>query len=129
MATQIVSAYVTRNQLPTADVGPFIGSVYKALAQLHVGEPATEEKKPYVNPKKSIFDDYLVCLHDGKHLTMLKRYLRTHYNQSPEEYRKQFDLPIDYPMVAPAYARLRSEFAKNIGLGRVSTRGKGKPKK
>ena len=74
--------------------------------------------KPAVPIKKSIGTEYIICLEDGKKLRTLKRYLRSHYNMSPEEYRAKWGLPFDYPMVAPAYAKLRSEFAKKLGLGR-----------
>jgi predicted transcriptional regulator len=87
------------------------------------------ERKPAVSVKKSVAEEFIVCLEDGKKLRMLKRYLRTHYNMSPEDYRKKWDLPHDYPMVAPAYARLRSAFAKKIGLGRVPVVGRGRRSK
>jgi len=97
-----------------------IGSVHAELSRLGSGVVTqSETKQPAVSIKKSIGDDYLICLEDGKRLTMLKRYLKTHYNMTPDEYRRKWGLPIDYPMVAPAYARLRSSFAKKIGLGRV----------
>ena len=86
---------------------------------------APERQKPAVPVKKSIFPDYIVCLEDGKKLKMLKRHLKTAYNMSPEEYRKRWGLPSDYPMVAPNYAKHRSILAKEIGLG-TKSRGKGK---
>ena len=81
-------------------------------------ERAGERQKPAVAANKSIHNDYIICLEDGRKLKMLKRYLRSTYNMSPEEYRKRWNLPADYPMVAPAYAARRSEFAKKIGLGK-----------
>lgn len=122
LATGIVSSYVSHNQVPMTEVPTILKSIHSVLAGLTggaAGSEGTSSSKPAVSVKKSIGDDYIICLEDGKKLTMLKRYLRSQYNMSPEEYRKKWDLPHDYPMVAPAYARLRSAFAKKIGLGRV----------
>ena len=107
--------------IPTSEVPGLIHNVHAVLSDLASGRPATETPKPPVSIKKSIGDDFIICLEDGKKLTMLKRYLRAQYDMSPEDYRKKWDLPPDYPMVAPAYARLRSTFAKKIGLGRIPT--------
>lgn len=130
LTVSLVSSYVGRNQVPMQELPGIIKMFHSALAQaagLGVAAAAEAERKPAVPVKKSVTDEYIVCLEDGKKLTMLKRYLRTHYNMSPEEYRKKWDLPHDYPMVAPAYARLRSAFAKKIGLGRVPVaRGRGR---
>ena len=92
-----------------------------ALAELSGGAvgPGKSAVTPAISVKKSIGDDYIVCLEDGKRLKMLKRYLRTHFNLTPKEYRAKWNLPADYPMVAPEYARRRSAFAKKSGLGRV----------
>lgn len=129
LTVSLVSSYVGRNQVPMSEIPSVIRMFHSALAQA-AGQTATaqaeSERKPAVPVKKSVTDEYIVCLEDGKRLTMLKRYLRTHYNMSPEEYRKKWDLPHDYPMVAPAYARLRSAFAKKIGLGRVPVAGRGR---
>jgi predicted transcriptional regulator len=122
LTVSLVSSYVGRNQVPLQELPSLIKMFHGALAQaagLGAAAAAEAERKPAISVKKSVSDEYLVCLEDGKKLTMLKRYLRTHYNMSPEEYKKKWDLPHDYPMVAPAYARLRSAFAKKIGLGRV----------
>lgn len=128
MATKIVAAYVANNQVPAKEVPDIFKSVYNALKEIAGGAPTVDtERKPAVPVKKSVTDKFLICLEDGKELTMLKRYLRTHFNMSPEEYRKKWGLPHDYPMVAPAYARLRSAFAKKAGLGTVPI--KRKPKK
>ncbi len=127
LTANLVAAYVGRNQVPVAEVPGLIAMFHNSLRQAAGGAMESEaERKPAVPVKKSVAEDYIVCLEDGKKLRMLKRYLRTHYNMSPEEYRKKWDLPHDYPMVAPAYARLRSAFAKKIGLGRVPsvTRGR-----
>jgi predicted transcriptional regulator len=129
LTVNLVSAYVGRNQVPMAELPGIIKMFHGAIAQaagLGVAAAAEAERKPAVPVKKSVSDEYIVCLEDGKKLTMLKRYLRTHYNMSPEEYRKKWDLPHDYPMVAPAYARLRSAFAKKIGLGRVPVANRGR---
>ena len=128
LTVNLVSSYVSRNQVPMQDLPAVIGIFHSALAQAagRSGVALTSERKPAVPVKKSIGDDFIICLEDGKKLTMLKRYLRAQYNMSPEEYRKKWDLPHDYPMVAPAYARLRSAFAKKIGLGRVPVVGRGR---
>ncbi|NJR20632.1 MAG: MucR family transcriptional regulator [Hyphomonadaceae bacterium] len=121
MTTQIVAAYVGKNEVGIEHVAELIRSVHKSLSNLGV---QTEVERPVEKPKaattitKSVTDDYIVCLEDGKKLKMLKRYLRSKYDLSPEEYRKRWNLPGDYPMVAPNYAKRRSEFAKQIGLGR-----------
>lgn len=131
MAVQIVDAYVRFNRVAIADLPSAIRSIHVALTQLGgaSGSETAADIKPAVSIRKSVGDDFIICLEDGKRLTMLKRYLRTHHNMSPEEYRTKWDLPHDYPMVAPAYARLRSAFAKKIGLGRVPVSGKRSRKK
>lgn len=123
MTTQVVSAYLGNNSVPSGQISEVITTIYDSLAKLSspVSEPEPEPLKPAVSIKKSITPDYIVCLEDGKHLKMLKRHLRTTYNLSPEEYRAKWGLPAEYPMVAPNYAQQRSEFAKKIGLGRQST--------
>jgi predicted transcriptional regulator len=117
---QIVSAHVKNNPVPTAHLPALIQQVHAALANAggppRVVEP--EKPAPSVAPKKSIFPDYLVCLEDGRKMKTLKRYLRSTYNMSPEQYREKWDLAPDYPMVAPNYATRRSDLAKQIGLGR-----------
>ena len=120
LAAEIVSAYVSNNSVPAQDLPTLIAEVHRALSSTHQGvnQPEPEPLKPAVNPKKSVFPDYIVCLEDGKKLKMLKRHLRTTYDMTPEEYRSKWNLPPDYPMVAPNYARQRSDFAKKIGLGR-----------
>jgi predicted transcriptional regulator len=101
-----------------------IASVHRALCNTAgtAPEPAPEPLKPAVNPKKSVFPDYIVCLEDGKKFKSLKRHLRTHYDLSPEEYREKWALPADYPMVAPNYAAARSALAKKMGLGQQRRR-------
>jgi predicted transcriptional regulator len=119
LTVDLVSSYVSRNQVPMSELASVISTFHEALTGAAAGQTGEAERKPAVTVKKSIGDDFIICLEDGKKLTMLKRYLRSQYGMSPEEYRKKWDLPHDYPMVAPAYARLRSAFAKKIGLGRV----------
>jgi predicted transcriptional regulator len=130
LTAELVSAYVSRNQVPMSELPALVSMFHNSLKQASGGTmPADVERRPAVPVKKSVAEEYIVCLEDGKKLRMLKRYLRTHYNMSPEEYRKKWDLPHDYPMVAPAYARLRSAFAKKIGLGRVPSVGRGRRSK
>lgn len=119
LTSDIVAAHVSNNDVSVADVPSLITNVYMALANL--GEaPVVEETKPQpaVAIRNSVKPDYIVCLEDGKKLKMLKRYLRTNYNMSPEEYRARWGLAADYPMVAPNYAEKRRDLAKKIGLGR-----------
>lgn len=120
LTADIVSAYVSNNSVSANDLPGLITEVYQALNRTHGGvvEPEPEPLKPAVNPKKSVFPDYIVCLEDGKKFKSLKRHLRTHYNLSPEEYREKWGLPADYPMVAPSYSATRSKLAKDNGLGR-----------
>ncbi len=119
MTAEIVSAYVGNNVVGSGDLPTLIQQVYTAL-QDATGEQAEENAeplKPAVNPKKSVFQDYIICLEDGKRFKSLKRHLRTHYDLSPDEYRARWNLPKDYPMVAPGYAEARSRLAKEMGLG------------
>ena len=124
LAADIVSAYVSNNTVPASELPALIASVHRALNSTIGGpvEPAAEPLKPAVNPKKSVFPDYIVCLEDGKKFKSLKRHLRTHYNLSPEDYREKWGLPADYPMVAPNYAAARSALAKKMGLGQQRRR-------
>lgn len=119
LAADIVSAYVSKNALPAAELTALIGEVYSALRRTAAGEApqSTEPPKPAISVKKSITPEYIVCLEDGKKFKSLKRHLRTHYNLSPEQYREKWALPSDYPMVAPNYAEARSQLAKKMGLG------------
>ncbi len=124
LAADIVSAYVSNNTVPAADLPALIASVHRALNSTMGGtvEAEPEPLKPAVNPKKSVFPDYIVCLEDGKKFKSLKRHLRTHYDLSPEDYREKWGLPADYPMVAPNYAAARSALAKKMGLGQQRRR-------
>lgn len=128
-AAQVVSSYVSCNHVIAGDIPALVLKVHATLAEIARARPA-EPAKPPVPIKKSYGDDFIICLEDGKRLTMLKRYLHTHYGMTPEQYRAKWGLPIDYPMAAPAYARLRSAFAKKIGLGtRPTSRTRRRPKK
>ena len=124
LAADIVSAYVSNNTVPVSDLPALIADVHRALANTSAGmnEPEPEPLKPAVNPKKSVFPDYIICLEDGKKFKSLKRHLRTHYDLSPEDYREKWGLPADYPMVAPNYAAARSALAKKMGLGQQRRR-------
>ncbi|MBE9556160.1 MAG: MucR family transcriptional regulator [Proteobacteria bacterium] len=117
MTADVVSAYVGNNSLPTDDVSGVISTVFGSLKSLEFGGQAAKPI-PAVPVRKSVTRDHIICLEDGKKLKMLKRHLRSTYNLTPEEYRARWGLPPDYPMVAPAYAQERSDFAKKIGLGR-----------
>ena len=120
MAVDVVAAYVSNNAVATSQISEIIHNVFNSLTTLD-GQPVevpAEAPKPATTIRKSVTPDYIVCLEDGKKLKMLKRHLRTTYNMTPEEYRAKWNLPPDYPMVAPNYAQQRSDFAKRIGLGR-----------
>ena len=119
MTTKVVSAYVGNNTISDVQISDVIQSVYGSLEGLGNGTGAHQTKqKPAVPIKRSITPDHIICLEDGKKLKMLKRYLRTTHGMSPDEYRAKWGLAADYPMVAPNYAKKRSAFAKEIGLGK-----------
>ena len=126
LAAEIVSAYVSNNSVPSAELPALLSDIHAAIARIASGaQPApAEPAKPAVPPKKSITNDYIICLEDGRKFKSLKRHLRTQYNMSPEEYREKWALPADYPMVAPAYAKARSALAKQMGLGQQRRRRK-----
>ncbi len=117
LTTEIVSAHAGNNMIAIEDLPQLIKDVYQTLSAVSTVSSAPERPKPAVPVKKSIFPDYIVCLEDGKKLKMLKRHLRTSYDMTPEDYRERWGLPVDYPMVAPNYAKHRSALAKKIGLG------------
>ena len=121
LAADIVSAYVSNNSLPALDLPAFIHSVHIALVGLATGQvtaaEAAPQKEPAVPIKKSVTPDFIICLEDGKKFKSLKRHLRTAYSMSPEEYRVKWGLSSTYPMVAPNYAKARSELALKLGLG------------
>jgi len=119
LTSDIVAAHVSNNSVTVDDLPTLITAVYGALAGLGGPVAVVEEKpEPAVSVRASVKPDYIVCLEDGKKLKMLKRHLMTHYNMTPDDYRARWNLPADYPMVAPNYAEKRRELAKKIGLGR-----------
>jgi predicted transcriptional regulator len=124
LTASIVSAYVSNNTVPSAEIPNLIGQIHSALLRVSGGQaPAPAEPlKPAVPLKRSITSDYLVCLEDGKKFKSLKRHLRTQYGMTPEQYREKWSLPPDYPMVAPNYAAARSQLAKQMGLGQQRRR-------
>lgn len=114
---QIVAGYAAHHTV--TDLPALMRQVYKTLQDM-AGDAAAMPRAaqtPAVAIDKSVMPDYLVCLEDGKKLKMLKRYLKTAYDMTPEQYRDKWNLPADYPMVAPNYAKRRSKLAKEIGLG------------
>lgn len=121
LTAEIVAAYVANNPVAATDLPGLIGQVFEALNNVNQPvqiEEIPEPQKPAVPIKKSITNDYLICLEDGQKFKSLKRHLGVHYGLSPEEYRAKWNLPADYPMVAPNYAMKRSALAKAVGLGR-----------
>jgi predicted transcriptional regulator len=120
LTAEVISAYVSNNPVPVSELAALIAQVHQSLAALGGEGPAAavEVQKPAVNPKRSVHEDYIICLEDGKKFKSLKRHLATHYNMTPDDYRAKWKLPADYPMVAPTYAAARSSLAKKMGLGR-----------
>ena len=119
LAANIVSAYVSNNSVRPSELPSLINEVHGALSTSRKGLVVIEPEPlvPAVNPKRSVFPDYIICLEDGKRFKSMKRHLRTDYDMSPAEYREKWGLPFDYPMVAPNYAAERSALAKKVGLG------------
>jgi predicted transcriptional regulator len=117
LTTEIVAAHASNNTLSPGDLPQLIQDVFQTLANVGNVQAAPEKPRPAVSPKRSIFPDYIICLEDGKKLKMLKRHLKTAYNMTPDQYRDRWNLGADYPMVAPNYAKHRSNLAKKIGLG------------
>jgi predicted transcriptional regulator len=123
MTAEIVAAYVGANKVPTGELSGLIHSVHKALNGVGGPAPVAEPvKEPAVPIKKSITPEFLICLEDGRRFKSLKRHLRAKFGMSPEDYRAKWGLPKDYPMVAPNYARARSDLAKSMGLGQAARR-------
>jgi len=123
LTANIVAAYVQKHIVPTAGLGDLISGVHAALRSttrpnVVAGRPTGEKQKPAVSIRKSITDEFIICLEDGKQYRSLKRHLGTKYGMTPDEYREKWGLPDDYPMVAPAYAEKRSQLARSNGLGR-----------
>ncbi|MEM6681314.1 MAG: MucR family transcriptional regulator [Pseudomonadota bacterium] len=119
LTADIVSSHLSNNTVAVSDVPVLIEKVYSSLTKLESPEPEAQPRpEPAVSVRKSIQPDYIVCLEDGKKLKMLKRHLKTRYDMTPEQYRERWNLPSDYPMVAPNYAAQRRKLAKEIGLGK-----------
>jgi predicted transcriptional regulator len=131
LTSDIVSAYVANNTVAAPELAELIASVHKALTSSaqKAQEPEVVELVPAVPVKKSVGNDFIICLEDGKKFKSLKRHLRTHYDLTPEDYRAKWNLPADYPMVAPNYAAARSELAKKMGLGQQRAKQTRKPRK
>ncbi len=133
LTEKIVSAHVANNAVSSADLPDLIRAVYAALGNVKTAGEAPPTPKPAVPIKRSVTPNYIVCLEDGRKMKMLKRHLKTDHNMTPKEYRERWGLPQDYPMTAPNYAKVRSELAKIIGLGRkrktVKAKGKSAAKK
>jgi len=119
MTSSIVAAYVSKNPIQSGDLSELIKDVHGVLTNLNGQAEIVEDLVPAVPVKKSITDEFLFCLEDGKKFKSLKRHLRSKYDMTPEQYREKWGLPYDYPMVAPSYARKRSKLAKDMGLGRA----------
>jgi predicted transcriptional regulator len=127
LTADIVSAYVSNHVVPVGDLATLISDVHAALSNTSSPTPVApviEKQKPAVSVRRSVQDDQITCLECGGSFKSLKRHLMTHHNLSPEEYREKWELPIDYPMVAPAYAEARSRLAKEMGLGQRRKRGR-----
>ena len=125
LTTSIVSAQASNNIIPASDLTRTIRNVYETLAQVGSGiAPELERPPPAVPVKRSIQPDYIVCLEDGKKFKMMKRHLMTAFRMTPQQYRERWELPPDYPMTAPNYAKQRSRLSKKIGLGTHARRGK-----
>jgi len=125
LTANIVSAYVSNNTVSSAEIPALISQVYSALMRVSNGAAVAgpaEPLKPAVSIKRSITPEYLVCLEDGKQFKSLKRHLRTQYRMTPDQYRAKWNLPADYPMVAPNYAAARSRLAQQMGLGQQGRR-------
>ena len=124
ITAEVVCAYVANNTLPASELPALVTDIHATLSGLvgksnpNGGAAEKEKQKPAVPIKKSITPDYLICLENGQKFKSLKKHLKAQYDMSPEDYRRKWGLPSDYPMVAPAYAERRSDLAKKLGLGR-----------
>lgn len=120
LTADVVAAYVSNNVVPAGEVPGLISEIHTALGRIGVAglQVPVEKPKPAVNPKRSVHDDYIICLEDGKKFKSLKRHIMTHFGLTPEQYREKWGLDPNYPMVAPNYAAARSALAKKMGLGR-----------
>ena len=125
LTTRITAAHLSHNTVPIGEISGLLQSVYASLNGLSNGSTPAPALQPAVPVRRSITPDHIVCLEDGKKLKMLKRHLKTTYNMTPDDYRKKWGLPPEYPMVAPNYAKHRSQIAKKIGLGRHGNPARG----
>ena len=126
LVTEVVAAKLSNGKTPSSEVAPLIQSVYQVLHELRINGTPAELPEPAVPIRRSVTPDYIVCLEDGRQLKMLKRYLRTSFDMTPDQYRRRWGLSADYPMVAPNYAKKRSQLAKNAGLGTQPRRKRAK---
>lgn len=124
LAVEIVAAYISNNSVPSGELPGLIVDIHSSLVRMTTNDRAApvEPPKPAVSARRSVTNDFIICLEDGKKFKSLKRHLRTQYDMSPEEYREKWSLPADYPMVAPNYAKARSQLAKEMGLGQQRRR-------
>ena len=129
LTSEIVAAHVANNAVAVEEVATLVSNVHTALAGLGADAAKEEAPVPAVPIRSSVKRDYIVCLEDGRKLKMLKRYLKTNFDMTPDEYRARWNLPSDYPMVAPNYAETRRELEKKIGLGRKPGQKRGRKKK
>ena len=120
LTADVVAAYVSNNPVPASELSNLIADVHAALGRVSgtPEAPPAEKQKPAVNPKRSVHEDYIICLEDGKKYKSLKRHLRTSHEMTPKAYTDKWGLPVDYPMVAPNYSKQRSRLAKRTGLGK-----------
>jgi predicted transcriptional regulator len=124
LATQILAAYASHNNVSAAELPALLGTMYQSMTRIVSGNGVTESRpEPAVSVRKSVTPEHIICLEDGKKLKMLKRHLKTAYNMTPDQYRERWGLGADYPMVAPNYAKQRSKLAKQIGLGTARRTG------
>ena len=126
LVTEVVAAKLSTSKIPSSEVAALIQSVYQVLDELKIKGTPAELPEPAVPIKRSVTPDYIVCLEDGRRLKMLKRHLRKTFNMTPDQYRRRWGLPVDYPMTAPNYAKTRSKIAKNAGLGTQPRRKRAK---
>ena len=126
LTADVVAAYVSNNPVPVGELPNLIADVHAALGRVGgpTEQPVVDKQKPAVNPKRSVHDDFIICLEDGKKFKSLKRHLMTHYSLTPDQYREKWALDPSYPMVAPNYATARSQLAKKMGLGRKKKTGR-----
>ncbi|AYN87303.1 MucR family transcriptional regulator [Commensalibacter melissae] len=121
LTSKIVSSHISNNSVEAEQLPELIRQVYQTLSSIEKNGHDAEKLQPVVPVKRSVFPDYIICLEDGKKLKMLKRHIQSAYGLTPEQYRERWNLPPDYPMVAPNYAERRSSLAREIGLGRKNT--------